>query len=218
MLSGYGCGCPCWTDVTMIPLNVITLLPQVSDCETGQGVPLNVTAVAQVRIVKDEESYTDREKFALNVREQAQMDVSKMGIRILSFVIKDVTDREDYLEAIGRAETAKVVSRAAIEKANAERDAFLKEQSCEKDKQNVRFEVDTNIADFQKAFEAKKAEFETVVNTAKAESDMAYQLQSSKLQQVIVDEKLKVDVVEMNGQIKIEEKEIIRAEKSLTAT
>ena len=79
-----------------------------------------------------EEIYTDREKFALNVREQAQMDVSKMGIRILSFVIKDVTDREDYLEAIGRAETAKVVSRAAIEKANAERDAFLKEQSCEK--------------------------------------------------------------------------------------
>ena len=40
----------------MIPLNVITLLPQVSDCETGQGVPLNVTAVAQVRIVKEEES------------------------------------------------------------------------------------------------------------------------------------------------------------------
>ena len=56
MLSGYGCGCPCWTDVTMIPLNVITLLPQVTDCETGQGVPLNVTAVAQVRIVKEEES------------------------------------------------------------------------------------------------------------------------------------------------------------------
>ena len=54
--------------------------------------------------------------------------------------------------------------------------------------------MDTNIADFQKAFEAKKAEFETVVNTAKAESDMAYQLQSSKLQQVIVDEKLKVSM------------------------
>ena len=79
-----------------------------------------------------EEIYTDREKFALNVREQAQMDVSKMGIRILSFVIKDVGDKEDYLDAIGRAETAKVISTATIEKANAERDAFLKEQACEK--------------------------------------------------------------------------------------
>ena len=59
----------------------------------------------------------------------------------------------------------------------------------------MRFEVDTMVADFERDFEAKKAEFETAVNTARAESDMAYRLQSSKLQQTIVDEKLKVKYI-----------------------
>jgi len=95
------------------------------------GVPLSVTAVAQVRVIKEEqksldlaveqfggktseeigtilletfeghlrgilgtmnveEVFQDRTLFATEVREVAATDVSKMGIRILSFVIKEI--------------------------------------------------------------------------------------------------------------------------------
>ena len=39
-----------------------------------------------------EEIYSDREGFAKNVRAIAGPDVSKMGIRIISFVIQNITD------------------------------------------------------------------------------------------------------------------------------
>ena len=37
-----------------------------------------------------EEIYQDRQKFSNSVREEAGPDVSRMGIRIMSFVIKDI--------------------------------------------------------------------------------------------------------------------------------
>ena len=36
-------------------LEVMTLLPSVSSCETKQGVPVNVRAVAQVRVMREKE-------------------------------------------------------------------------------------------------------------------------------------------------------------------
>ena len=39
-----------------------------------------------------EEIYSDREGFAKNVRAIAGPDVSKMGIRIISFVIQNISD------------------------------------------------------------------------------------------------------------------------------
>ena len=52
--------------------------------------------------------------------------------------------------------------------------------------QEVKYRTDTRIADFQKEYESRLADFQTTVNTALAESDMAYELQSSKEQQVII--------------------------------
>ena len=71
-----------------------------------------------------------------------------------------------------------------------------------------------------------------MVNTAQAESALAYELQASKQQQQIIAEELNVDLgweysyflfsyiflVEKQLSIQVEEKEILRAEKELTAT
>ena len=43
-----------------------------------------------------EEIYSDREGFAKNVRAIAGPDVSKMGIRIISFVIQNITDNVSF--------------------------------------------------------------------------------------------------------------------------
>jgi len=136
----------------------------------------------------------------------------------LSFTIKDLKDAEGYLDAIGQEQTAKIKSKAAIEKAEADRDAFIQEQECQKNAMDKKYQVDTSIADFEKEFKTKEAEYRTDVNTKKAEADLAYELQASKQQQLIVSEKLNVDLVEKSLSIQVEEKEILRAEKELTAT
>lgn len=55
-----------------------------------------------------EEVYKDRDQFAALVREVAAPDVGRMGIEILSFTIKDVYDDVQYLQSLGKAQTASV--------------------------------------------------------------------------------------------------------------
>merc|ERR550532_116352 len=185
----------------------MTLNPMCDNVETKQGVPLTVTGVAQVKIMKDkqlleiaaeqflgkkedeitetilgtltvEEVYKDRDQFANLVREIAKPDVGKMGIEILSFTIKDVYDNVDYLASLGKSQTAAVKRDAEIGVAQANRDAGIREAECEKSAMDIKYSTDTKIEDNSRAFKLQKANFDKEVNTAKAEAQLAYELQA----------------------------------------
>merc|ERR1719492_223562 len=236
----------------------MTLSPMCDNVETKQGVPLTVTGVAQVKIMKDknlleiaaeqflgkkedeitetilqtleghlrailgtltvEEVYKDRDQFAALVREIAVPDVGRMGIEVLSFTIKDVYDNVTYLASLGKAQTAAVKRDAEIGVAQANRDAGIREAECEKAAMDVKYSTDTKIEDNSRAFKLQKANFDSEVNTAKAEAQLAYELQAAKIQQRIKQEELQIQVVERRKQIEIEEQEIKRKEKELMAT
>ena len=68
----------------------------------------------------------------------------------------DLKDAEGYLDAIGQEQTANIKSKAAIEKAEADRDAFIQEQECQKNAMDKKYQVDTSIADFEKEFKTKE--------------------------------------------------------------
>ena len=70
--------------------------------------------------------YQDRDQFAQLVREVAAPDVGRMGIEVLSFTIKDVYDNVEYLQSLGRAQTANVKRDADIGVAEANRDAGIR--------------------------------------------------------------------------------------------
>merc|ERR1719283_449698 len=236
----------------------MTLNPTCDNVETKQGVPLTVTGVAQVKIMKDpkllniaaeqflgkkedeivdtilqtieghlrailgtltvEEVYKDRDQFAQLVREIASPDVGRMGIEILSFTIKDVYDNVDYLASLGKTQTEAVKRDAEIGVAQANRDAGIREAECEKSAMDIKYSTDTKIEDNSRGFKMQKANFDTEVNTAKAEAQMAYELQAAKIQQRIRNEEIQIQVVERRKQIEIEEQEIKRKEKELIAT
>merc|ERR1719391_1097868 len=236
----------------------MTLNPVCDNVETKQGVPLTVTGVAQVKIMKNpellhtaseqflgkkeheikstvlqtleghlrailgtltvEEVYKDRDQFAALVREIATPDVGKMGIEILSFTIKDVYDNVDYLSSLGKTQTAAVKRDAEIGVAQANRDAGIREAECEKSAMDIKYSTDTKIEDNSRAFKLQKANFDKEVNSAKAEAQLAYELQAAKIQQKIRNEEIQIQVVERRKQIEIEEQEIKRKEKELTAT
>merc|ERR1719420_1283731 len=236
----------------------MTLNPMCGNVETKQGVPLTVTGVAQVKIMKDdkflgiaaeqflgkkedeivetilqtleghlrailgtltvEEVYKDRDQFANLVRDIDKPDVGKMGIEILSFTIKDVYDNVDYLSSLGKSQTAAVKRDAEIGVAQANRDAGIREAECEKAAMDIKYSTDTKIEDNSRGFKLQKANFDMEVNTAKAEAQLAYELQAAKIQQRIRNEEIQIQVVERRKQIEIEEQEIKRKEKELIAT
>merc|ERR1719309_1804281 len=234
----------------------MTLNPVCENVETAQGVPLTVTGVAQVKIMKNpdllhtaseqflgkkehevkstvlqtleghlrailgtltvEEVYKDRDQFASLVREVAAPDVGRMGIEILSFTIKDVYDNVTYLQSLGKAQTAAVKRDAEIGVAQANRDAGIREAECEKAAMDIKYSTDTKIEDNSRGFKLQKANFDSEVNTAKAEAQLAYELQAAKIQQKIRNEE--IQIVERRKQIEIEDQEIKRKEKELIAT
>ncbi|XP_048016220.1 flotillin-2b [Megalobrama amblycephala] len=165
-----------------------------------------------------EQIYQDRDQFAQLVREVAAPDVGRMGIEILSFTIKDVYDKLDYLSSLGKTQTAAVQRDADIGVAEAERDAGIREAECKKEMMDVKFLADTKMADSKRELELQKAAFNQEVNTKKAESQLAYELQAAKEQQKITLEEIEIEVVQRKKQIAIEEKEIERTEMELTAT
>jgi len=61
-----------------------------------------------------EEIYRERDKFAQSVQDVSASDLANMGLGIDSFVIKDVRDKEGYLEALGRPRIAEVKRDATI--------------------------------------------------------------------------------------------------------
>jgi len=95
---------------------------------------------------------------------------------------------------------------------------LLEGAECEKSAMDIKYSTDTKIEDNSRAFKLQKANFDKEVNSAKAEAQLAYELQAAKIQQKIRNEEIQIQVVERRKQIEIEEQEIKRKEKELTAT
>ncbi|XP_057381666.1 flotillin-2-like [Daphnia carinata] len=165
-----------------------------------------------------EEVYRDRDQFASLVREVAAPDVGRMGIEILSFTIKDVYDNVEYLSSLGKAQTANVKRDAAVGVAQANRDAGIREAECEKASMDVKYNMDTKVEDNTRLYKLQKSNFDREINTAKAEAQLAYELQAAKTRQKIRTEEMQITVVERRKLIEIEEQEIMRREKELIAT
>ncbi|XP_046386905.1 flotillin-2 isoform X1 [Ischnura elegans] len=165
-----------------------------------------------------EEVYKDRDQFAALVREVAAPDVGRMGIEILSFTIKDVYDDVQYLASLGKAQTAAVKRDADIGVAQANRDAGIREAECEKSAMDIKYNTDTKIEDNARMYKLQKANFDKETNTAKAEAQLAYELQAAKIRQRIRNEEIQIEVVERRKMIEVEAQEVQRKERELNST
>ncbi|KAL7060154.1 hypothetical protein AAHC03_09856 [Spirometra sp. Aus1] len=162
--------------------------------------------------------YKDRDQFATLVREVAAPDVGRMGIEILSFTIKDVFDDVSYLDSLGRPQVGLVKRDAEIGVAEAERDAGIREAECERERMAVRCAADAAIADYKRQFAIQKSLFDREVYEARAEADLANQLQSAIERQKICEEEVKVDIVQKSRQIEVEQNEVLLRSCVLAST
>ncbi|XP_019206446.1 flotillin-1a isoform X2 [Oreochromis niloticus] len=164
-----------------------------------------------------EEIYKDRKKFSEQVFKVASSDLVNMGISVVSYTLKDVHDDQDYLHSLGKGRTAQVQKDARIGEAENKRDAVIREAHAMQEKISAQYKNEIDMAKAQRDYELKKAAYDIEVNTKRAESEMAYQLQVAKTKQCIESEKMQVQVVERAQQIMLQEQEITRKEKELEA-
>lgn len=164
-----------------------------------------------------EEVYKNRDKFAQEVQSVAAKDLKKMGLQVVSFTIKDVRDKEGYLDALGRPRIAVVKRDAEIAEAEAMRDARIKKAEAEENAMRAELIRDTQIAESQKDKELKVAAYKREQDRARAEADQSYSIQEARSLQEVTREQMQVDVVRKDLQIELEEKEILRRERQYDA-
>lgn len=165
-----------------------------------------------------EDIYKNREMFATKVQETSATDFAKMGLEIVSFTLRDIKDNEGYLEALGKPRLAQVKRDAVVAQAEADRDAVIKSSQAKQAGETERYKQETQIAEANRAYNVKLAEYQMTVNEKKAEADLAYDLSKFKKAQQVKKEEVQVEVVEKEQQIVVQEREIARREKELEAT
>lgn len=160
-----------------------------------------------------EEIYQNRDKFSQSVQEVASVDLAKMGLIIVSFTIKEVRDKNGYLDSLGKPRIAQVKRDADIAEAEALKETRIKKAEAEKESQAAELQSQTEIAESLKEKELKLAAYKQEQDVARAKADQAYNLESAREQQQVIEQEMQVKVVERQKQIELEEKEIIRREK-----
>lgn len=165
-----------------------------------------------------ESIYKEREEFASKVTKIATEDLNNMGLKLISFVVKDLTDEVDYLNSLGKPATADVKKVADVGKAESRMQSSVKAAEFHASRDKVRNEAATAVANYKREFDSRNAEFKQEADGKKAESALAYPLQMAKMKQHLAKHVGEITVVETKQQIEIETSEVIRKAKELEGT
>lgn len=163
------------------------------------------------------------------MRSTCAEDMSKMGLEVVSFTIREVRDQNEYIENMGRPDVARIRRDADVATAEADRDTAIKravymreaaQAKAQADMERVAAETASAAkqAEAVRDLEVKKADYAATVARQKAQADKAYDIQSNVMQQQVMAEQIRIDRVEKEEQIKVQEAEISRREKELVAT
>jgi flotillin len=153
-----------------------------------------------------EDIYRERQKLVTAVRALAQPDLDRMGLDIVSLTVRNVTDKQGYLEALGRPRTAQV-----------KRDAIRGEAEAEREAKAARYEADLAIESSRRDYEIERARYKAEGRSASAEADLAYELQQAITRQQVTAEELAVQIVERQKQVELMQAEVDRRKRELEA-
>src|SRR3954453_21274235 len=79
------------------------------------------------QIVKEPEMVGDR------MRSTCADDMSKMGLEVISFTIKEVRDKNEYITNMGKPDIARIKRDADVATAEADRDTLIKRSEAQRD-------------------------------------------------------------------------------------
>lgn len=165
-----------------------------------------------------EEIYKDRETFASHVQGVAATELQSMGLELKVLTIKDISDKNGYLEALGKPRIAEVKRDAQIAEANATKETKVKTAEANREGEAARIQSETMIAEANKEKELKVQSYNKDQQTAKAEADLAYDIKANIVKKEVAETAMQVEIVKKQKEIELAEQEALRREKELEAT
>lgn len=152
-----------------------------------------------------EELYSNREKFANSVQEAATAELSTMGLEVMSFTIKDVTDENGYIKSLGVKQIAEKRKEADIAQAEAERERQIKVSEAHRDGEQAKLANEAEISAANKEKLIKEQSYQLEIQTSKAQSDVAYEIQKNITQKEIIQTEMDAELLRQERQKDIEQ-------------
>src|SRR5260221_11007343 len=155
--------------------------------------------------------------------------MNKMGLEVISFTIKEVRDKNEYIINMGRPDVARIKRDADVAAAEADRDTATPRGLATREAAVAKAQADQDRvlaetlslakqAEATRDLEVKRAQFLEVTKRQQAQADKAYDIQTAIMQQQVTAEQVKVQQVEKEQQVKVQEAEINRRQNELIAT
>src|ERR1700731_2889788 len=143
------------------------------------------------QIVKEPEMVADR------MRSTCADDMNKMGLEVVSFTIKEVRDKNDYITNMGRPDISRIKRDADVATAEAERDTAIKRAeatraaavaTAQADQERVLAETlsQAKQAESQRDLDIKRAQYLETTKKQQATADKAYDIQANVMQQQVM--------------------------------
>jgi flotillin len=176
-----------------------------------------------------EQLVKDPELVSARMRETVAADLDKLGLEVVSFTLKDVTEEAGYIQNMSRPEIARNKQMAEIAEAEAARNVAMRQAETLREAAQARARADQDRvlaetlskaaqAEAQRDLEVRQADYAAAIARQKAQADRAYDIQSSITQQKQVEEQTKVSIIQKQQEVKVQQAEAERRAAELVAT
>ena len=149
-----------------------------------------------------EEMVSDRQKFAMLVKENAEPDLAAMGLDIISFNVQNFVDGNGVIENLGVDNIVKIQKNAAISRAESEKEIAKAQANAKREANEAEVNAESEIAKKQNELAIQMAELKREADIKKAEADAAYKIQEEEQRKT-------VEITTANANIAKQEKEIL---------
>lgn len=164
-----------------------------------------------------EEMVSDRQKFAELVKENAEPDLAKMGLDIVSFNVQNFVDGNGVIENLGVDNIVKIQKNAAISRAVSERDIAQAQAKASQEANDAKIAAETIIAEKNNELAIKKAELKKVADAKQAEADAAYKIQEEQSRKSIEIATADANIMKQEKEIELRRKDVEVTEQELDA-
>lgn len=164
-----------------------------------------------------EEMVSDRQKFAELVKGNAEPDLAKMGLDIVSFNVQNFVDGNGVIENLGVDNIVKIQKNAAISRAVSERDIAQAQAKASQEANDAKIAAETIIAEKNNELAIKKAELKKVADAKQAEADAAYKIQEEQSRKSIEIATADANIMKQEKEIELRRKDVEVTEQELDA-
>ena len=170
--------------------------------------------VGQMRL---EEMVSNRQAFADKVKQNADPDLRAMGLEIVSFNVQNFVDDNGIINDMGIDNTMQIKKKAAISKAEAERDIKIAQAEANRKANDARVDSETAIAERENELAIKQAELKRAADIKRAEADAAYTIQQEEQRKTIEITSANANLAKQAKEVEIKAKEAEIKERALEA-